>query len=133
LDVTFCPFKENTIKLNKKELQHCEGILYPTENNEKNWTLLLELKYPKLKNLGANLKEARDQLFETLSLFRDQGIIEPRRLVYLISSAPKYSIRVPFNNFSMSSGELKKIRKEKNAIVKGTNGVEILSSFKLKL
>ena len=34
-DITFCPFKENTIKLKGeiKELKHCEGILFPTINN----------------------------------------------------------------------------------------------------
>jgi hypothetical protein len=135
IEITFCPFKENTIKLkeDKKELSHCEGILFPTTNNDKSWILFLELKYPKLKNLGKNLNEAKKQLFKTLAIFREQGIIEPKRLVYLIISAPKYTIRIPFNNFSMTATELKNIRKEMYAIVKGTNEIEILNNTKLKV
>jgi len=135
LDITFCPFKENTIKIEgiSTEHTHCEGMLFPTTNNDDTWLLLLELKYPKFKNLGEHLKEAKDQLFKTLDLFRQQGIIKHNKLVYLISSAPKYTIRIPFNNFSMTSEELKLIRKEKKAIVKCTNEIIILNENKLKV
>ena len=93
----------------------------------------MELKYPKLKNLGKNLNDAKDQLFKTLDLFRKRSIIGPKKLVYLIYSAPKFTIKIPFNNFSMTSSELKKIRKEKYAIVKGTNEVKVLNDMKLKV
>ena len=81
LDITFCAFKENTIKLKveEKELSHCEGILFPTNNSDKTWITFIELKYPqKRDNLGSNLKEAREQLLFTLDLFREQGIIEKK-------------------------------------------------------
>jgi len=135
LDITFCAFKENTIKLEEKakELPHCEGVLFPTANSEKTWITFLELKYPKKKeNLGSNLKEARDQLLFTLDLFRKQGIIEEKRLVYLIFSAPKYTYKTPFESWSVEPSELREIRKTKYAIMRGVNSIQVKSNEKLK-
>ena len=137
LDITFCIFKENTIKLEgsaKKELPHCEGILFPTVNSDKTWITFIELKYPKKKdNLGSNLKEARWQLLCTLDLFREQGIIEEKRLVYLIFSAPKYTHKTPFENWSMEPHELREIRKTKYAIMRGINSIQVISDKNLKV
>jgi len=132
LDITFCAFKENTIKLEGKETSHCEGILFPTVNSDKTWITFLELKYPKKRNnLGSNLKDAKDQLLFTLDLFRKQGIIEKKRLVHLIFSAPKYTNQTPFENWSMSPSELKELRKTKYAIMRGVNSLEVVSNEKL--
>lgn len=135
LDITFCAFKENTIKLSgeTKERTHCEGVLFPTEDSRKTWIVFLELKYPKRKNLGSELKEARDQLLYTLELFREQGIIEEKRLVYLIFSAPKYVNQTPFESWSMQPDELKIIRKTKSAIMWGINRMEVISNESLKV
>lgn len=135
LDITFCAFKENTIKLagETKEKRHCEGVLFPTENYLKTWIAFLELKYPKRKNLGSELKEARDQLLDTLELFRGQGIIEEKRLVYLIFSAPKYVNQTPYESWSMQPSELKNIRKTKHAIIRGVNSMDVISSESIKL
>jgi len=136
LDITFCAFKENTIKLEKdaKELSHCEGILFPVVNSDKTWITFLELKYPQKKdNLGSNLKEARSQLLFTLDLFRKRGIIEEKRLVYLIFSAPKYGNKTPFENWSMEPGKLREIRKTKYAIMRGVNSIQVISNENLKV
>ena len=136
LDITFCIFKENTIKLEREaeELPHCEGVLFPTVHSNKTWITFIELKYPHKKdNLGSNLKEARDQLLFTLDLFREQGIIEEKRLVYLIFSAPKYTAKTPFESWSMKPVELKEIRKTKYAVMRGVNYIEVISNEKLKV
>jgi len=140
LDITFCVFRENTIKLEEKskELSHCEGVLFPTVNSDKTWIIFLELKYPQKKeNLGSNLKEAREQLLFTLDLFRKQKIIEEKRLVFLIFSAPKYNQKskygIPFENWSMDPGELKEIRRTKYAIMRGINNIQVISNEKLKV
>jgi len=139
-DITFCAFKENTIKVRNentgeiKEKSHCEGIIFPTINNRETWTVLLELKYPDNRNkLGENLKEARRQLLSTLNLFREQGILEPDRVVHLIYSAPKYSSKVPFENWSMTPQQLKEIRRSQKAIMRGVNTMQILSGEALKV
>lgn len=135
LDITFCAFKENTIKLSgeTKERTHCEGVLFPAEDSRKTWIVFLELKYPKRKNLGPELKEAREQLLDTLELFRGQGIIEEKRLVHLIFSAPKYVNQTPFESWSMQPSELKNIRKTKHAIIRGVNSMDVISSESIKL
>jgi len=135
LDITFCAFKENTIKLagETKERPHCEGVLFPTENSFKTWIVFLELKYPKRKNLGSELKDARSQLLDTLDLFRGQGLIEEKRLVYLIFSAPKHINQTPFESWSMQPDELKNIRKTKSAIMRGVNSMEVISNESLKV
>ena len=136
LDITFCAFKENTIKLEgkTKELSHCEDVLFPSTNSDKTWITFLELKYPKKKeNLGSNLKETRGQLLFTLDLFRKQGIIENNRLVYLIFSAPKYTYKTPFESWSMEPSELREIRKTKHAIMRGVNSIQVKSNEKLKV
>ena len=136
LDITFCAFKENTIKLagETKEISHCEGVLFPTDNTDKTWIIFLELKYPKKEeNLGTNMKNAREQLFLTLDLFKEQGIIKEKRLVYLIFSAPKYTNKTPFESWSMQPNELKEIRKTKSAIIRGVNSIDIISNESLKV
>jgi len=136
LDISFCAFKENTINLEgkAKELSHCEGILFPTANSDKTWITFIELKYPqKRENLASNLKEAREQLLFTLDLFRKQGIIEEKRLVYLVFSAPKYTHKTPFESWSMEPSELREIRKTKNAIMRGVNSIQVKSNEKLKV
>ena len=140
LDITFCVFKENKIKLagEKEELPHCEGILFPANNSGKIWITFLELKYPqKRSNLGSELKQARKQLLFTLDLFRKQGVIEEKQLVYLIFSAPKYNQKtkygIPFESWSMEPKELKEIRKTKYAIMRGINSFHVISNDKIKL
>jgi hypothetical protein len=134
LDITFCAFKDNTIKIKEKtkEFSHCEGVLFPTVNSNETWITFLELKYPQKKeNLGSNLKEAREQLLLTLDLFREQGIIEEKRLVYLIFSAPKY--KTPFKNWTMQARELRELQKTKYAIMRGVNNIQVISNEKIKV
>lgn len=135
LDITFCAFQENTIMLagETNERSHCEGVLFPSENSVETWIVFLELKYPKKKNLGPELKEARNQLLATLDLFREQEIIEEKKLVYLIFSAPKYTNKTPFESWSMQPDELKKIRKTRYAILRGINSMEVLTNQSLKI
>ena len=139
LDITFCAFKENTIKLRGevKERSHSEGVLFPTINSGKTWIAFLELKYSNRKQLSDSLKKAREQLLAILDLFRKQGIIEKKRLVHLIFSAPKYNKEgkygTPFESWSMEPQELKDIRKKKYAIMRGVNEFEVVSSEKLKI
>jgi hypothetical protein len=134
LDITFCVFQESTKITGKKEnVSHCEGVLFPTKNSDKTWISFLELKYPdKIKNLSSYLKDARKQLLFTLDLFREQCIIEEKRLVYLIFSAPKYSKRTPFESWNMTIADLKEIRKTKFAIMRGVNNIQVLSEDNLK-
>jgi hypothetical protein len=115
------------------ERPHCEGVLFPTHDTTKTWILFLELKYPKRNNLGSSLKEAREQLILTLALFRERGIIEAKRLVYLIFCAPKYSNKTPFESWSMRPEELKEIRRTGYAIMRGVNRIQVISDEKLKV
>jgi hypothetical protein len=133
IDISFCPFRENTLLLNNKEQSHCEGILFPTINNDLSWILLLELKYPKRKSLADNLNKAKEQLFKTLLYLRERNIIKKQQLVYLISSAPNHIISSPFNNFSMTPVELKNIKTEMKAIVRCTNEITIVNYTKIKV
>ncbi|MDR1974488.1 MAG: hypothetical protein LBQ31_07420 [Bacteroidales bacterium] len=134
LEIAFCVFKDGTIKLSgeTREKSHCEGILFPANNSDTTWITFLELKYPKKKNLGRELKKAREQLLSTLDLFREQKIIEEKRLVYLIFSAPKYTNSTPFENWSISPHKLKEIRKTKYAIMRGINNIKVISSKTLR-
>jgi len=136
LDISFCAFIDKKFKLKEsaeKELSHCEGILFPTVNDNTTWIAFIELKYPKKReNLGSNLKEARQQLLSTLKVFREQEIIEAERLVYLIFSAPKYTFKTPFENWCMEPGDLRVIRKTKYAIMLGVNSINIISNEKIK-
>ena len=135
LNITFCPFKENTIKLkgDSKEQKHCEGVLFPMKNPDNTWRVFLELKYPQKKeNLGKLLNEARKQLISTIDLFRKCGVIEEKRLVYLIFSAPKYSKFTPFESWlNLEISELKAIRRKKFAIMRGVNKMDVISDTKI--
>jgi hypothetical protein len=135
LDITFCVFQENTKITGKKEdVSHCEGVLFPTKNSDKTWISFLELKYPdKIKNLSSYLKDAREQLLFTLDLFREQGIIEENRLVYLMFSAPKYSNKTPFESWCLTTEYLKNIKKTKFAIMRGVNNLQVISEENLKV
>jgi hypothetical protein len=139
LDITFCVFKENSRIIGTTDnVPHCEGILFPTNDTDTTWITFLELKYPKKNNLAPELKEAREQLLLTLDLFREQGIIAEKRLVYLIFSAPKYNskqgkYKPPFESWSISSEELKKIRKTKYAIMRGVNNIQVISVENIKV
>jgi hypothetical protein len=134
IKISFVVFKDNT-KLTGTaiDIPHCEGILYPTTTSDKTWITFLELKYPKKKNLGEELQKAQKQLLQTLDIFRSQGIIDIKRLVYLIFSAPKYSKKTPFESWCMKPDELKEIRKTKFAIMRGINDIEVISAEKLKV
>jgi hypothetical protein len=134
-EITFCAFSDNNIKLDGeiKERRHCEGVLFPTINNDSTWLVFLELKYPKKKNLGENLKSAREQLLFTLNLFREQGIIEHKRLVYLIFSAPKYNEKTPFESFCMKPEDLKILRRTSYAIIRGVNEITVINDLNLEV
>lgn len=132
--INFVVFKDNTKLLGTTtDISHCEGILYPTITSNKTWVIFLELKYPKRKNLGKELKSARNQLLQTLDLFRSYSIIDKKRLAYLIFSAPNYSCRTPFESWNMSPNDLREIRKTKCAIMCGINAVKVISTENLNL
>jgi hypothetical protein len=133
-NINFAVFRDNTkLSGTTTDVVHCEGILYPTITSDKSWIVFLELKYPKNKNLGKELHGARDQLLQTLDLFRSHSIIDAKQLVYLIFSAPNYSYKTPFESWSMKPDELKTIRKTKYAIMRGVNNFEVISAEKLKV
>lgn len=133
--IAFSPFERSKI-LNDdgKELQHCECVLFPEEYDATtSWILFLELKYrePNAKSSG-HLSKAVNQLFSTLTFFRDRHFIDPNKLVYLIISFPE-NPRVPFESSLFTPSELKAFRKQRNAIVRGVNEVTIFDKERIKV
>jgi hypothetical protein len=130
----FAPFAANQL-LNAewKEIEHCECVFFPNDYEmDISWLLFLELKHSKAHKSGGHLQKAMGQLFSTLDYFRANAIISPTKTVHLVVSIPN-RYKVPFENSLLTPAELKEIRKQHHAIVRGTNQVLIESNQKLKV
>ncbi|MDR0971235.1 MAG: hypothetical protein LBM25_02495 [Bacteroidales bacterium] len=127
----------SSIILDKKDLidregnpqKHCECALFPYLENPNNWILFVELKYSYSKNIDNKIREAEEQLFSTYNYFKENEIINNKKLSYLIISFPKK--QPPFTNFIESPSNIIKNKRKKNIILRYTNSIKIDNTTKL--
>jgi hypothetical protein len=132
LSLHFNAFKDNALVINKgNHSQQCEGVMYPNTCKESDWVLFIECKYT------YDLKTASDinngypykmigQIVDTVSFFRDKGILEKDRRATAIVSFPTLMDEFSSTFFSGDISELD-ILKNYNILIRATNSATIES------
>lgn len=104
----------------------CESSVFPTNNTNNSWFLLIELKYSLPKNNPKNVNKAIKQLFKTRNYYYKSGIITPSNTSYLIASLPTQ--REPFAHFVLTQSNLIKLKVKRKIVLKLSNSIEITSN-----
>jgi hypothetical protein len=111
-----------------KEPKQCECVLYPTTYTKNTWILFLEIKDCKPKNVSKFYQEIKDKVLVHVNLFRDQGIIEPNKVVYAVASFPRRN-KTSFHDLFITPPEVKNFRDKHKIIIKGTNEITIKNDY----
>lgn len=113
-----------------KDLRHCECCIYPSENHDRSWVIMLEIKDCKPKNISDYKKDVIEQIISTADIFRSKNIITSQK-VYGIVSIPRS--KVSFNNtiFGMPP-EYKSLKKKHKILFAATNVIEIANNSVIK-
>ena len=134
----FDGFKDNALVINRGEYsQQCECVLFPTDCNETDWVLFIECKYSYDLKTASDVKNGYpqkmiSQIVDTVSFFRDKGILEAKRRATAIVSFP--NLMEEFNS-TFFSGEFTEldILKEHNILIRATNSAIIKSQKRITL
>ena len=94
VSVYFDGFEHNALEISTGLYsKQCECIMFPEEEIENSWILVIETKY--VDNIENAFRENNDypncmitQIIETVNYFRDKGIIEQNKRVNAIVSFP---------------------------------------------
>lgn len=136
--IYFDAFKDNAlVKSTGNHSQQCEGVLFPKTENETDWVLFVECKYTYDLKTATNTeygypKKAIDQIIETVSFFRDKGILEQNRRATAIIALP--NLMEEFNS-TFFTGQLSviDILIQHKIFIRATNSAIIKSSKNIKL
>ena len=131
IDIDINIFDDNQFKDGQGHvLQHCECCIFPTNNHDKSWVVMLEIKDCKPKNISHYKDDVIKQIISTTKIFRQKNIITTHR-VYGIVSIPKS--KVSFNNtiFGMPP-EYKSLRKQYQILFAAANTIEIIDNSVVK-
>lgn len=112
------------------DLNHCECCIFPTENHDRSWVVMLEIKDCKPKNISDYKDDVIKQIVSATSIFRQKNIITTHK-VYGVVSIPRS--KVSFNNtiFGMPP-EYKSLRKQYKILFAAANLIEIKDNTVLK-
>lgn len=124
IDIDVNIFDNNQFKDEQgNDLRHCECCIFPTDNHDKSWVVMLEIKDCKPKNISDYKDDVIEQIVSATNIFRQKNIITTHR-VYGIVSIPRS--KVSFNNtiFGMPP-EYKSLKKQYNILFAAANIIEI--------
>jgi hypothetical protein len=136
--IYFDGFDHNALEISPGSYsKQCECLIFPQENLETNWILAIETKY--VNNLANAFRENNDypncmitQIIDTVSYFRDKGIIGPNRRVNAIVSFPTL-----IEDFSATffTGEMsiEDILIEHKIKIRATNTAQIISPKRINI
>lgn len=112
------------------DLIHCECCIFPSENHNKSWVVMLEIKDCKPKNISDYKDDVIQQIISVTNIFRKKNIITSHK-VYGIVSIPR--CKVSFNNtiFGMPP-EYKSLKKKHKILFAATNAMEITDNSIIK-
>lgn len=102
-EIDFHAFGDNQLKDRVgKDIEHCECCLFPTDNTDLYWIMMIEVKDCKPKNMSAYKNKAVDQIASATEIFRKQGIITKHK-VHGIISIPKCKVAFDHTIFGLPS------------------------------
>lgn len=100
LSVDFNVFNDHQFKdADNHDLEHCECCLFPTVNNDSTFVGFVEIKDCKSRNISDYKEKTKEQIVNTVKLFRKAGIIGNQE-IYGIISFPRKKTAYDHNIFS---------------------------------
>jgi hypothetical protein len=118
----------------KKDLKHCEAVFFSDSNvsDSESWVLFVELKYTtNVKKFSRDFKDGKEQLLNTISIFRQNGIVEKSKLVHAVLSFPERRIYASYG-FS-APDEIVKLRRREKIHFEKTNIVHFISDTIIRI
>lgn len=112
------------------DLRHCECCLFPSENHDKSWVVMLEIKDCKPKNISNYKDDVINQIISVTNIFRQKNIITTHK-VYGVVSIPRNKVSFNTTIFGMPP-EYKSLKKQYNILFAATNTIEIKSITDIK-
>lgn len=112
------------------DLRHCECCLFPSENHDKSWVVMLEIKDCKPKNISNYKDDVINQIVSVTNIFRQKNIITTHK-VYGVVSIPRNKVSFNTTIFGMPP-EYKSLKKQYKILFAATNTIEIKSSTDIK-
>lgn len=92
------------------DIEHCECCLYPTDNEDSSWIMMLEIKDCKPSKISEYRNKAISQIVSVTKIFRSQKIITKHK-VHGIISMPKRKVAFDHTIFGMPSDYMNLQRK----------------------
>ncbi|MDR1524172.1 MAG: hypothetical protein LBS79_02800 [Tannerella sp.] len=104
-----------------KEIKHCECVLYPTHSNPDTWVLFIEIKDCKPKNVSNYFTSAKEQIIQTVKLFRKCNLLDINKKVHAVISFPRnktnfYHLLIPISESQMFFHQYKIIMRATNTL-----------------
>lgn len=131
IDINVNIFDNNQFKDEQgNDLRHCECCIFPSENHDKSWVIMLEIKDCKPKNISSYKEDVIEQIISATNIFRQKNIITTHK-VYGVISIPRS--KVSFNNtiFGMPP-EYMSLKKQHKILFAASNVIEITDNSAIK-
>lgn len=131
IDINVNIFDNNQFKDEQgNDLRHCECCIFPSENHDKSWVIMLEIKDCKPKNISSYKEDVIEQIISATNIFRQKNIITTHK-VYGVISIPRS--KVSFNNtiFGMPP-EYMSLKKQHKILFSASNVIEITDNSAIK-
>lgn len=106
-----------------KNIEHCECCLFPTDNNDSSWIMMLEVKDCKPKNMVNYRNKAINQIVSVTKVFRKQKIITNHK-VHGIIAIPQHKMAFDHTIFGLPS-DYKELREKYHIHFAATNKISI--------
>ena len=131
LQIDYNVFRDNQFKNEEDEdMKHGECCMFPNKNDEKSWTLFIEIKDCKGSRVFKYKQEVKDKLILNVGEFRRKGILLNNK-VYGVASFPRK--KTAFNEMIVSDPiEYKTFYKEHGIHFVPTNEITIKSDSQLE-
>lgn len=131
IGVEFNIFDDNQFKdAHGNDLRHCECCVFPSENHDKSWVVMLEIKDCKPRNISNYKDDVIEQIISTTNIFRQKNIITTHK-VYGIVAIPR--CKVSFNNtiFGMPPDYMS-LKKQHKILFAAGNVIQITDNSTMK-
>ena len=138
VSVYFDGFEHNALEISTGLYsKQCECIMFPEEEIENRWILVIETKY--VDNIENAFRENNDypncmitQIIETVNYFRDKGIIEQNKRVNAIVSFPTL-IEDFSSTFFTGNMSIEDLLIDYKIKIRATKTAEIISSKRINI
>lgn len=130
IEVDINVFNDNQFKDERgNDLRHCECCIFPSENHDESWVVMLEIKDCKPKNITEYKDDVIEQIISVTNIFRQKHIITDHK-VYGVISMPRK--KVSFNNtiFGMPP-EYTRLKRQHKILFAAANYIEIKDNISI--